>query len=115
MPSFKSSRKIVLLPSDDRLSFTFQFTQNTSGVSNDGFLPYAVDATSVVATATSEDGTAVTSIFTTPAASVTSNIVTVTLKYPTEGAGRYFLQFVLGLSNGGVIEADFGRVFCEVS
>ena len=113
MPSFKSSRKIVLLPSDDKLSFTFRFTQNTSAVSNDGFLPYAIDGTSVVVTATAEDGTSVTSIFTSPAATITSNIVLVTLKFPTEGAGRYFLQFVLGLSNGGVIEADFGRVFAE--
>ena len=113
MPSFKSSRKIVLLPSDDKLSFTFQFTQNSSAVANDGFLPNGVDGTSVVVTATTEDGTSITSIFTSPLATISSNIVLVTLKYPDEGEGRYFLTFVLGLSNGGVIEADFQRVFAE--
>ena len=113
MSSFKSNRKLVLLPSDNKLSFTFEFTQNATASSNNAFLPAGVDIASVVVTATTEDGTAVTSIFTTPTPSVASNIVTVTLKYPTEGAGRYYLQFVCTLDNTAVIEADFNRIYAE--
>jgi hypothetical protein len=35
------------------------------------------------------------------------------LKYPTEGSGKYFIEFRLGLSDGSVDEADFMRVICE--
>ena len=114
MSSFKSSRKIVLLPNDNKISFTFQITECSSAVSNDGFRPFGIDVTSVIATCVTEDGTAVSSIFTTPTPSVASNVITVTLKYPTEGEGRYYLTFVMGMSNGSQMAADFQRVFAEV-
>jgi len=110
--SFKGSRQIILKPRDLGRSFYFDFPNASSLRANDGAIPYGLDVTSVLVFAFAEDGSAVTSIFS-MTSSVSSNIVRVTLNYPTEGSGKYFLEMALGLSDGSTMEADYTRVICE--
>ena len=111
MPSFKTSKRIILQPGDDNIAYNFKFTQNSSTNASDGWLPYGATMTSAAVTCETEDGTAVVSIFnTTPTFNALTNIVTCELRYPTEGPGRYYLRFLIGLDNVTTIEADYGRV-----
>jgi len=110
--TFKGSSKIILLEGDAAVDYDFEFTKCTSRTSNDGFLPYNLDATSVTVVAYSEDGTAVTLVMI-ESTSLANNICTVSLNYPGE-PGKYILEFEVELENGStVLHAAFSRIFCE--
>jgi len=113
MPSFKTNRKIIVQPYDSNVAYDFKFTQNSARNASDGFLPYGGTMTAAEVSAVTEDGTAVTSLILSSAFDASTNIVTVRLRWPSEGAGRYFLRFKLTIDANVIIEADFGRVFAE--
>jgi hypothetical protein len=111
MASFEGSKKILLYEGDTNVSFDFQFTVCSSSTANDGFIAFGLDATSVNIYGYAEDDSAATGLV--GPYSLSNNIVTVALSYPTEGAGSYKLYFKLGLSDGSIVWARFDRVFCE--
>jgi hypothetical protein len=110
MASFKGSSKIILNEGDAAVAFRFELTQCSSISSNDGFLPYGLDSTSVEVYGYAEDGTNVTDIMV-ESRSLLNNVVTVALNYPGE-AGKYVLHFKIYLSNGStILNATFDRCF----
>lgn len=108
VPSFKGTKKIIIQPRSVDVGFRFHITTCTSTVANDGAIPYDTTISSVVATAKTADGTSETGLIT--STSLTTPDVDLTLSWPTNGAGRYYIQFVLTLNNSSVIELDFNRV-----
>lgn len=113
MPNFKTSGEISLQPNDN-MGYSFTVTVGSSATANDGFIPYGTTVSSVVVIAYDKDDVNVTSelIFGTP--SVSQNVVSMQLKYPTtSGDGRYKLTMILTLDNGDVKEADFDRVYAR--
>jgi hypothetical protein len=108
MPSFKTNDKIQLQP-NDQIGYEFQVTSCSTSAANDGFLPFGRSVTSFAVSGYGEDAV-------TPAndmiqsSALSGQIMTVVLKYPAAGAGRYRLEFILTLDNGQKKEADFGRI-----
>jgi hypothetical protein len=113
MPDFKGNKRINLQPRDYAISYGFIITPSSSTLANDGYIPYGTTVSGVVVEAEFEDGTDATSELI-HSSSVTNNIVTATLNYPTNiGEGRYNLTFILSLDNGEVHEANFNRVVAK--
>lgn len=114
MSSFKGTRKIILQPYDSGLVFDFTITSNSTPTANDGFLPYGRSVSSVVLSATTEDGTTCTSALIDGTATIALNVISVKMKYPTQfGPGRYFLRLIITMDDSNKIEADFTRIFAE--
>ena len=116
LDSFIGTKDIILQPSCSKVPYTFTFTTCSSATANDGHLPYGTNISSVVVTASKDDGTVATSDLIN-SSSVATNTITVKLKYPsTNGTGRYFLNFAITLDNvdSTVIDADFKRIYAEV-
>ena len=114
MPSFKGTGEIVIQPSDVGVIYSFGFSASTSATANDGSIPYGTSISSVVVAAFKETATRTTDTDLVTSSSVTSNVVSVVLKWPTtNGAGLYTLRFFCTLSDGEKIEYDFGRVIAR--
>jgi hypothetical protein len=113
MPSFKTTRKIIIQENDYNVAYNFHFTENSSINSSDGFLPYDSTMVNVAVEAVTEDGTACSSLILSSGFSDVTKTVTVRLKWPNEGVGRYYLRFIITLFGNVTIEADYGRVFAE--
>jgi len=113
MPNFQGQTPIILQPNDLQRFFSFEFPQANEEGANDGFLPYGVFISSCNLTAWKEGGTQATDLIDSYHMDTTSDctVIIVSLNYPTtSGAGRYSLRFILTLTNGSQIEADFARV-----
>ena len=109
MPDFKELGDITVQPADVKVPYTFGLPACSSATANDGAIPYGTTIASVVVTAHKSDGTAATGLVF--SSSVASNVVTVTLTYPSTATGTYHLKFVCTLDTGSaVIEFDFNRV-----
>ena len=114
MPSFKGQRTIVLQPSDLDIGYTFEFPIKSTATASEGFLPYGTTIVSGTVTAHNEDNTV--DVTTDLITSYTNNHddVSVVMKYPsTNGAGTYHLEFVLFLTTGSEMEADYNRVIAQ--
>ena len=112
MSNFKTGGRITLQPYD-KLGYSFQITICSSSTANDGFIPYGLTVSSCEIIAYNEDLEVVTSDLISGSPSLSDNIVTVTLMYPTtNGIGKYKLTFKLILSDGSTKEADFSRLYC---
>lgn len=111
MPDFKGTEDITLQPGDATVPYTFALTPCTSATANDGAIPFGTTVSSVAVTAHKQvDGTVITSDIIV-SSSVSSNVVTVNLKYPaTSGEGEYHLQILATLNTGAILEFDFNRV-----
>ena len=112
LDSFSGVKNIIVQPNTNGATYTFTFSVCSSATANDGFLPYGETISSVAVTAHTESGTDATSSLITGIPTVSSNVVTVRLKYPS-AVGTYHLQFVLTLASGGIEEADFNRVISQ--
>ena len=114
MSSFKTQGKINLEP-NDKMNYSFQITVCSSSTSNDGFIPYGRTVSSIsVSAENNETGADVTADLINGVPSVSNNIVSMTLNYPTaKGDGRYKLTILLTLDNGNTKEANFNRIYCE--
>ena len=111
MPDFKNTEDIVLQPSDSSVPYSFTLTPCTSATANDGAIPYGTTVSSVAVTAHKQEDSAVVTTELVASSSVSSNVVTVLLKYPaTSKVGKYHLRIIATLSTGAVIEFDFNRV-----
>ena len=108
MPSFRGTSKILIQPNSFSIGFRFHCTTCTSTTSNDGMIPWGTTISSVVVTAKTADGTAETGLI--ESTTLTTPDIDLALSWPTNGAGRYKLTFVLTLSNGTLLELDFHRV-----
>ena len=108
MPSFKGSSKILIQPNSFSIGFRFHCTTCTSTTANDGMIPWGLEISSVVVTAKTTDGIAETGLIESTA--LTTPDIDLALSWPTNGAGRYKLTFVLTLDNGTLLELDFHRV-----
>ena len=109
---------IELEPLDTELPFQFKVNVNSSVSGNDGFIPYGTNIASVTAVAYSIDSSGtilstVTSELIDTAPTVTDNVLTIHLKYPsTTGVGLYKITFKLTLDNAKatVKELDHRRI-----
>lgn len=108
----KGNDEIILQPYSSAIRYTFEVTQNSSSIANDGFLPHEVDISSVSASAFNiDDGSNVTGELVSTAPTVNDNIIAIKLQYPsTSGDGRYKLTFYLTLSDGSNDEFDVRRI-----
>ena len=109
---FKGSKKIVLSTYDYDKEIAFAFPAASSAVANDGAIPVGTSPVSAIVDCFTEDGSAVTSIFV-GSPSVAGQNVNVSLQYPTEGEGRYYLRFKLTITGSQLVDATFNRVFAE--
>ena len=110
---FKGSKKINLSTSDYDKEISFNFPQATNATSNDGAIPPSTSPVSAVITCFKDgDSTAVTSIFVGSPVISGQNVIQ-SFKYPTEGNGRYSLVFVVTITGGKTVQANFDRVFVE--
>ena len=110
--SFTTNGLIRLQPGSATVPYTFTFSVASSATANDGAIPYGTTIASAAVKAFDAAGTDKTSEIIV-SNSVSSPVVTVSLKYPITGAGVYSLEFVLTLSTGAVMEFDFTRVNVE--
>jgi hypothetical protein len=109
MPNFYGNNELVLQPNDDNISYRFDFDACSSVSLNDGYLPYGTTISGVTVLTYDEDNNVVTDLV--QDSSVSNNTVTVVLSYPaTSGAGSYKITFILSVSDGSTIEADFHKV-----
>ena len=108
MPSFKTNDKIQLQPNDS-IGYDFQVTTCSTSASNDGFIPFDRVVSSVAVSGFAEDNVTPENHMVLSTA-LLNNIITCVLRYPSGGAGRYRLRFILTLDNGQIKEADFGRI-----
>ena len=111
VPSFKGQRKITVQPNTKNAGYRFHVTTCTSTTANDGMIPFSTTISSVVVTAKTSDGSEETGLIT--STSLITPDIDLTLSWPTNGAGRYKLTFVLTLSDGSERELDFHRVVAE--
>lgn len=109
MSSFEGYDEIILQP-NDQISYEFNITVESSQGANDGFLPYGRSVSSVAVSGYSEDGITTDNHMIVGLPSVVNNLVSVVLRYPSAGVGRYRLEMVLTLDNGQTKEADFSRI-----
>ena len=109
---FKGSGKITISSSDYDKQISFAFPACSSATLGDGALPVGTSPVSAVISAFTEDGTSCTSIFV-GAPSVSGQNVLQSFKFPTEGAGRYYLHFAVTIQGSKVVDATFNRIFCE--
>ena len=109
--SFQGSEIITLQPGSN-LSRTFTFAAASSAAANDGSIPYNTTISEADVKAFDETGSDKTSEIV-AAESNTSLVVTIKLKYPTSGEGRYSLEILLTFSNAETEEYDFTRVYAE--
>jgi len=109
MPHF-SDGIITLQPTTSGVVYRFKVEAHSSVDANDKWLPYNATITDVDVYAYDDDGVDVTDQIVI-SATVATNIVTITLKYPTTaGAGRYSLEMRYTLNDESKDEIDFGRV-----
>jgi hypothetical protein len=101
--SFGGSGKIHLLEGDTDVIYDFKITKSSSAISNDGFLPYGVDATSVDISVIDSTAVQVNSY------TISNNIVRAILSYVSPAKSS--LLFKLYLNNGSIKNAIFDRVF----
>lgn len=99
MPDIKGSERIVLRPNDNYVPYFFEFEPCSTASLNDGAIPYGTNIASIGVTAEDQDGTDATAEMI-KGASLSSNVVTVYLKYPaTLTNGTYDLTFSATLDN----------------
>lgn len=109
MPSFRGTSKILIQPNTFSVGYRFHCTTCTSTTSNDGMLPFSTEISSVTATAKTSSGLTDTELI--ESTSLSTPDIDLALSYPsTNGTGRYYLTFILTLSNGSILELDFNRV-----
>jgi hypothetical protein len=107
---FRPSGSITVQPGDQGLPFSFVFEACSSELANDGALPYGTTIENASVTAVRSDGEDATSDLV-QSVDHSDETVVVTLRYPPNlGAGTYRLTFLMALSSGAVLEADFARV-----
>ena len=103
----------ITIQSGDEIGYTFKFPIASSATANDGAIPYGRTISSVIVTAYDEDDADVTSELIEGTPSLSTVTVTVVLKYPASGVGRYKLTFDLTLDNGWTREVDFTTLYCK--
>ena len=98
---------LELQPGDVAVPYTFRVTVCSSADGNDGFIPYGTNVSSLVATTYNSSDAAKTDILNnTYNYSVTDNLITFYLDYPTvSGIGLYKLKGILTLDNGRTTKA----------
>ena len=101
------------LQTGDELGWTFKFPIATSATEK-GSIPHGRTISNVEVVAYDADDVVVTSDLISGTPSLSTDTVTVVLKYPvTNGEGRYKLTFELTLDNGWTRQFDFQRVVCK--
>lgn len=111
MSVFKQGK--ITIQTNDVMGYTFKFPICTSATANDGAIPYGRTIASAVVVAYDKSGNTVSSELISGTPSLDAVTVTVVLKYPASGDGRYKLTFKLTLDNGWTREVDFTTVYCE--
>lgn len=102
------------LRSGDNLGREWEITVCSSASANDGQIPYGLSVVSVDTIAYDKDNSDVTSDLVDGTPSVTNNIISGNIKYPTtNGVGRYKLSFLLTLSNGKQKRVEFDTIFAK--
>lgn len=105
--SFKTTKSIILQPHDDGLVYSFKFPVTTSPTTNDGFLPPGTTISGVEIMAYNSNNTTTSGWYNLQ--SHTTDTVNVAMSYPGT-ADNYKLTFVITLSSGATIEADFHNI-----
>lgn len=81
---FKETSPVALYPGDTDVAIMEEVTIKTSNSATDGFLAYGRSVSSVVATIfDDDDGTDVTTEMLAATATVSNNIITIVLDYPS--------------------------------
>lgn len=112
MPSIKGNKKITVQPGTLNMAYRIHSDTCSSTDSNDAFIPYGLTISSVVVTVKTEAGVVDTQLLTSTI--VVSPNIDIKLSYPTtNGAGRYFLSFVVTFDDGSKEEFDMNRVYVE--
>jgi len=106
--SFSTTDKIELQPNTSGLVYAFNFPISTSATRKSGFLPNGTTISGVEVYGYNND-TNTTSSGWYSISTFSTDTVNVELSYPGADA-RYKITFVLTLSNGAVIEADFENI-----
>jgi len=116
MSDFEGSKSIILQPGDAAIPYTFEWTVCSASTGNDGGIPYGHSLSSVVSSVHHEDGTVLSTAIIS-ASSVTNNVLTIWLSYPTcTGTiftGRHHMEFLATISDGTttyIKEFDFNRL-----
>lgn len=113
MSSIKGNDKFELEPGDN-IGLDILVLSCSTSAANDAFLPFGRSTASFTVSATNEGGDVSANDMI--VSSVLSRVkartdkLTVVLKYPNAGAGRYRLEFILTLDNGQTKELDFSRI-----
>lgn len=100
----------IELRANTSMTYSFKFPTATSATANDGWLPYGRTIIDVDVYGYSEDGSNVTSALIVGTPSISTDTITVKLRYPGE-VGRYEIEFHLTLDNGDTDEAEFTNIF----
>ena len=123
MSGFKGNKQIELQPGDRDVSFGFSFTVCSSITANDGFLAHGTTASGVSVTAYKtadaygrelSGGTSTVSDLIQGTPSVSNNIATVRMSYPsTNTFGHYKVTMLVTASDESVQEIDFNRILVK--
>ncbi len=106
---FNTFDKIELKPNDYKVEYTFDFPACTGASENDGALPVGTVIDAVSASAFTEGDVPEAGLIV-GSPSVLNNIVSVSLKYPDGGVGRYYIDFIL--ADGAItFDLDFQSIF----
>jgi len=113
MDNFKGHDLIRLQPGDNDVQYDFDITTCTTAIANDGFLPFGRSVSSVAVSGYQEDNVTLANDMISGSISESADVVSVPLKYPAAGEGRYKLRFTLTLDDSSTQEADFNRIQAE--
>jgi len=105
--SFPTTKKITLQPHDAGLVYAFKFPISTSSTANDGYLPNGTTISGVSLEAYNSANTTTSGWYS--ITTFNNDTVNVSMDYPGS-ADSYKLTFVLTLSSGATIEADFYNI-----
>ena len=107
MPDFKGTDFISLQPRSVENAYRFDFDPPSSATGRGG-IPYGLTISSASVSAAKEDGTDVTSSMI--QSSTVSGDSTVDVRFDWVEAGKFYITFVLTLSDSSVWEFNFNRV-----
>lgn len=111
MPDFKGTKAIILQPLHKNVVYSFEISVAGENEPNEGFLPYNSTISSIDVKIFDDDGTENLEIL--QDTELTDFVISLVLSYPpVAGEGYYGVRFVVKLTDGQEIEADFARIQC---
>jgi hypothetical protein len=112
MPDILGQDEFILRPGSKE-TLKIAATPASSATANDGSIPYNTNVSTIAVTAKNINDVDKTSELIDGTPSVSSNVISISLKYPTSGEGKYKLYIDLTLDDGQVIPKYTDKIIVE--